>query len=70
MTQEAKIECIVARLQQMKAARPRTIKTLGSTIDALFQKQLAAKEIDALVKALEKHELISIEDKKVSYRLA
>lgn len=69
MTRETKIECIVARLQQMKAAKPRTVKTLSSTIDALFQKQLAEKEIEALVKALEKQGLIAIEDKKVSYTL-
>lgn len=69
MTREAKIECIVVRLQQMKAAKPRTLKTLGSTIAALFQKQLAEKEIELLVKTLEKKSLIAIEDKKVSYSL-
>jgi hypothetical protein len=69
MTREAKLECIVARLQQMKAAKPRTVKTLSSTIDALFQKQVPEKEIEALVKALEKHALIAIDDKKVSYTL-
>lgn len=42
MTRDAKLECIVARLQQMKAAKPRTVKTLSSTISALFQKQLPA----------------------------
>jgi hypothetical protein len=69
MTREAKLECIVARLQKMKAAKPRTVKTLSSTIDALFQKQVPEKEIEALVKALEKHAMIAIDDKKVSYTL-
>ena len=69
MTREAKIECIVARLQRMKSTRPRTLKTLGSTIAALFQKQLSEKEIEALVKALEKNAFITIEHKKVSYFL-
>lgn len=69
MTRDAKLECIVARLQQMKTARPRTVKTLGSTISALFQKNLPEKEIESLIKALEKQALIVIEDKKVSYSL-
>jgi hypothetical protein len=69
MTRAAKIECVVARLQQMKAAKPRTVKTLGSTIAALFQKQLPEHEIEALVKALEKQSLIVIDDQKVTYSL-
>jgi hypothetical protein len=68
-TREAKLERIIARLQQMKAAKPRTLKTLGSTISALFQKQLEEKEIESLVKALEKRREISIEDNKISYSL-
>jgi hypothetical protein len=69
MTREAKLECIVARLQQMKTARPRTVKTLSSTISALFQKQLEEKEIEALVKALQKQALIAVDGKKVTYSL-
>jgi ferritin-like protein len=69
MTREAKLECIVARLQQIKAARPRTVKTLSSTISALFQKQLPEKEIEALVNALQKQALIAVGGKKVSYTL-
>lgn len=69
MTREAKLECIVARLQQMKAAKPRTVKTLGSTISALFQKQIEEKEIEALIKKLETRTIISIEDNKISYSL-
>lgn len=69
MTREAKLESIVARLQQMKAAKPRTVKTLSSTISALFQKQLPEKEIESLVKALQKQALIVIDDQKVTYSL-
>jgi hypothetical protein len=69
MTRAAKIECIVTRLQQMKAAKPRTVKTLGSTIAALFQKQLSENEIEVLVKALEKQSLIVIDDQKITYSL-
>lgn len=69
MTPEARLECIVARLQQMKAAKPRKVTTLGSTIANLFQKQLEEEDIETLIKALQKRALISIEDNKVSYSL-
>lgn len=68
-TREAKLKCIVARLQQMKTARPRTVKTLGSTISVLFQKQLAEKEVEALIKGLQKQAVIAVEGTKVSYSL-
>ena len=45
------------------------MKTLSSTISALFQKQLPEKEIEALVKALQKQALIAVDDKKVTYSL-
>jgi hypothetical protein len=69
MTRDAKLESIIARLQQMKAAKPRTVKTLSSTISALFQKQLPDKEIESLVKALQKQALIEVDDNKVTYSL-
>ncbi|MCC5867004.1 MAG: hypothetical protein JJU27_00720 [Gammaproteobacteria bacterium] len=68
-SKEAKLACIITRLQQMKTAKPRTVKTLGTTISALFQKQIDDKEIESLIKALEKRAEISIEDNKVSYSL-
>jgi hypothetical protein len=69
LTRDAKLECIVARLQLMKAAKPRTVKTLSSTISSLFQKQLEEKEIESLVKTLEKRGWIAIEGNKISYSL-
>jgi hypothetical protein len=69
LTRDAKLECIVARLQLMKAAKPRTVKTLGSTISSLFQKQLEEREIENLVKTLEKRAMIAIQGNKISYSL-
>lgn len=40
-----KIDVIVGNLKQRGSAKPRTIKTLSSTISSLFQKQLAEEEL-------------------------
>jgi hypothetical protein len=68
-TPEERIQAVVARLQQMKEAKPRAIRTLRSTIAALFQKQLKEAELDALVEALVARGLISIATTKIAYSL-
>ncbi len=68
-TPEERIQAVVARLQQMKAAKPRALRTLRSTIAALFQKQLKEAELDALVEALVARGLISIATTKIAYSL-
>ncbi len=60
---------IVANLQQRGAARPRTVKTLSSTINSLFQKSLPEEELDLLLSSLEAQGIISIAGAKVSYEL-
>ena len=52
---------------QLAAADPKGFFHI--TISALFQKQLPEKELEALVMALQKHALIAIDDKKVTYSL-
>lgn len=64
-----KVEAIVANLTRRKSARPRKVKTLESTIKALFQGQLADTEIAAIRDALAKRGAISIDGEKVSYNL-
>ena len=56
-------------LRKRGAARPRSIKTLTSTLHALFQKTLNEAELAALVEALTKAGYISVTSKKVSYAL-
>lgn len=68
-TQSERIACIVERLHKHKDTKPATLKTLSSTINALFQKQLSAAEIQSLIDALQRQNLISITDGKVSYSL-
>ncbi|MGH8764424.1 MAG: PIN domain-containing protein [Burkholderiales bacterium] len=66
---EDRLAAVVQRLRQMKASRPRTLKTLRSTIASLFQKQLSDAEIDSLVKALSVHKIAILAANKMSYFL-
>jgi hypothetical protein len=64
-----KLAVIVANLQQRGASKPRTVKTLSSTIAALFQKALTADEVAALLKTLQSKGHITITESKVAYSL-
>ena len=64
-----KVDVVVANLQQRGASRPRTVKTLTSTIRSLFQKQLGEDDLAALLKALEGKCFIAISGNKVTYSL-
>lgn len=64
-----KIDVVVANLLQRGPSRPRTLKTLSSTINSLFQKQLTEKELDALLKALQAKGVITVNETKVTYAL-
>jgi len=50
-------------------SRPRTVKTLTSTLHALFQKQIGETEIASLVETLVRAKQIAIEGTKVTYTL-
>ena len=64
-----RLEVVLDRLRLMKQARPRTVKTLSSTIMSLFQKKISDEEVAELVAALETASNITITDTKVSYNL-
>jgi len=64
-----KLDAIVDNLAARGAGRPRKVKTLSNTINAVFRKKLNATEVANLIKALEKHGHISIEGDNVSYHL-
>lgn len=66
---EDKLDLILANLRQRGAAKPRSIKTLTSTIHALFSKQMTGEEVVALVDALKMAGHISLDGTKVSYLL-
>jgi hypothetical protein len=64
-----KIEVIVANLKQRGPSKPRTVKTLTSTISSLFQKALPEDELAELLKALQKQGYVAVNETKVSYSL-
>jgi hypothetical protein len=64
-----RLQLVTADLVRRKNAKPRTVKTLRSTINALFQKQLAEADLDALVAGLTQSGVIKIADGKVQYTL-
>jgi hypothetical protein len=62
-----KIDVIRTNLQQRGTSRPRTTTTLASTINSIFQKRLSEEEVARLIQELQKQQLVSVADTKVSY---
>lgn len=60
---------VIENLEKRKASRPRTLKTLRSTIKAL-RKQLTDDEISKIVDQLSDRRVIKIADGKISYEMA
>ena len=68
-TQPEKLAVIVANLKQRGASKPRTVRTLSSTISSLFQKALAEDELAAILKHMEQQGFITVTGTKVGYSL-
>ena len=62
-------EATLARLQQLKAAKPRKLTTLTSTISSLFQKQISDTEVQEIIQQLRENQRIVISGTKISYNL-
>jgi hypothetical protein len=62
-------DMVVANLRQRGSSRPRTLKTLTSTIASILPKGLPQSEIAALVKRLETSRKVSVLNNKISYDL-
>lgn len=66
---QERIVVILDRLQQLKAAKPRRVKTLSSTMASLFPDQLPEQEVAALIQRLAGEGYLEIEGAKISYAL-
>lgn len=64
---DERVTLVLADLHKRGPARPRTVKTLSGTINALFRKQLSKAEIALLLDRLQAAGAISINETKVSY---
>jgi hypothetical protein len=67
ITVQEKIAIVVSKLQQLNSGKPRTVRTLSSSINALFQKSMSPEELLKLIKELEKQKMIEVSDNKVRY---
>ena len=68
-TLQEKVAVVIANLRPRGSSKPRTVKTLSSTIASLFQKQLAEDELKRLLDELQSMGVIAINESKVSYAL-
>lgn len=66
---QSQVDAVVADLIRRKTSKPRTQKTLLSTIHALFKKELSDQQRAALLAALCKRGIVKVEGTKVSYVL-
>lgn len=64
-----RLSAVVSKLQHQGASKPRTVKTLSSTIGAIFLKQLSEQELAGLLKELQAKGYITVTETKVSYNL-
>lgn len=69
VTPESQVEVVIADLIRRKASKPRTQRTLLSTLHALFKKELSEQQLAALFAALCKRGVVRVEGAKVSYAL-
>ena len=62
-----KASAVMTNLAQRGTSKPRTLKTLCSTINSLFQKSLTEQEINSVVEEMKSQKAIIINETKVVY---
>ena len=62
-----RLEVVIADLQRRGPSKPRKLKTLGSTINSIFQKTLSPAEVNALLDALQKQGVVTVTGNGISY---
>ncbi len=64
-----KFDAVVGNLAKRRAGRPRTLKTLRSTIRALFASEIVEEELDGLIQQLTRRGVVKVADGKVQYEM-
>lgn len=64
-----RLPMIISDLRNRGASKPRTVKTLSSTINAIFQKSLSEEDVASLVQELQRRRLIKVNNTKITYSL-
>ena len=62
-------DAVIDNLRRRGNARPRLLKTLRNTIATIFANKLDDRELDALLKELQRSGAISVTDQKISYTI-
>jgi len=62
-----RVSVVIGILAKSGAARPRTVKTLASAINSMFQKSLSESEIAGIISQLTKKGVVVVNQTKVSY---
>ena len=63
----SKMELVVANLRQRGSAKPKTVKSLMSTIRTLFPKTITDEELSSLLQQLKANGFLSVDGTKVVY---
>lgn len=69
ITKNGKFELVVSNLKQRGHSKPRTLKTLTSTVASLFPKGLTKAELAALIQQLQSSGKVKVSGNKVTYEL-
>lgn len=63
-----RLDMVLARLNQLNGAKPRTLKTLKNMVQALFQKKLAESDVKKILDALQSKGVIKVDaDSRLAY---
>ena len=68
-TPAEKLAVVLDNLRHRGASKPRTVKTLSSTISSLFQKTLGEEELSAVLHQLQVQGFVQVAGTKVTYTL-
>ena len=66
-TLRERVAAAIDNLAKRKAAKPRSLKTLRTSLKGLFANQLTDEAIDALIQELAKRQVITVEEDKIHY---
>lgn len=68
-SKEDKISLVIANLEQRGNAKPRTLKTLKSTVASLFPNGISEPELNSLLQQLQSLGKVTVSENKVTYVL-
>jgi hypothetical protein len=68
-TKDDKLATVVANLKQRGNSKPRTLKTLTSTVASLYPKGLSKAELALLIQQLQSTGKVIVQENKVTYAL-